>query len=108
MKLNSYFLYLERSNQLSHTSILYALTILIGSQFIFFNLHYIIGGILTIISLMTIAIQVIFQTFEKIYLDKKNIFQLNKIWNIHFWINKIMLLINFPFLIWVVVLMFIK
>lgn len=108
MKLNSYFLYNDRSTQLAHNSILYALTILVAAQFIFFNVHSVIGGIITIISVVTIMIQLIFQTFEKIYLDKKNISRLNEIWDIHFWINKIILIINIPFFIWVIVLLFIK
>ena len=106
MKINTYYLYLERSSTLSHYATLYAFTIILIAQFIYLNFHYIIGGILTIFSLLTIFFQILFNSIEKYHLDKRNIITLDRIWNFHFWINKIFICINIPFFIWAMILMF--
>lgn len=100
------FHYQERISTLTHNANVYALSIILASQFIFFNLHYIIGATLTIIGLLSLIIQIIISIVEFTYLNQRSIVKLNRSLAGHFWVNHAITGLYIPFLIWTVVLMY--
>ena len=93
---------------LTHNGNVYALTVILLSQFIFLNFHYIIGATLAAISVGSLIFQVIISSVEYYYLQKHHIdlHKLNLILSIHFWINHLIICLYIPFFIWTIVLMF--
>jgi|WetSurMetagenome_2_1015567.scaffolds.fasta_scaffold189402_1 hypothetical protein len=100
------FEYKNYSESLKHDATSYALTTIIAAQFIFFNLHYILGGILTILALIAITVQIILNIIEKVYIDRRTYKSLQTTLEYHFWINHIQTLLYIPFYIWAVVIMY--
>ena len=103
-----FFRYEERITTLTYSGIIYALTVILAAQFIFLNLHFIIGAILTVISIVVLIIHMIMNTIEIIYLEKRQFKPLHQLFRGHQAVAHIFICIVIPFLIWACVLMFIK
>jgi hypothetical protein len=100
--------YEDRISNLSHYGNIYALSIILVSQFIFLNFHYILGATLTLIAIISLLYQMISSSVEYYYLHHFNIKKCELILKIHFYVNHVFILLYIPFLIWAVVLMYIK
>lgn len=96
----------DHIEKITHYGNITAFTIIVASQFIYLNFHYIIGATLTIIGICSIIAQVILSMMEHYFLENKKLIYLKNTIDIHYWINRIVVAISIPFLIWVVVLMF--
>ena len=96
----------ERISNLTHYGNLYSLTTILISQVIYLNFHFIIGAILTVIAVAGLFFQVIISLLEYRYLNLKRFGTLSLLFDLHFIINHIIMLIFIPFIIWVIVLMF--
>jgi len=97
-----------RISDLTHYANIYALSIILISQFIFLNFHFILGATLTLIAIICLLFQMICSTLEYYYLHDSNIEKCELILDIHFYINNVFVLLYIPFLIWAIVLMFIR
>ena len=82
-----------------------ALAILVLSQVIYLNLHYLIGVVVTCIVCLFIVVHVIINARELHALDKSDYHEFSRLYRAHQWIVHALMLTLVPFLIWVVVLM---
>lgn len=105
-KQEHYFSYEDRRSTLTHSGFGYSFTVILIAQFIFLNFGYIIGAILTSISILSLLFQIIISAVEVYYLDHGLFKHLNTTMRVHYWINHGIILCILPFLLWVVVLMF--
>lgn len=106
-KTNYYaFRYNDRISSLAHYANVYAMSIIIASQFIYFNLHYIIGATLTIIAVCSLLFQVVISSVEKRFLLARRLDRLNMALEWQFWMNHVFILGYIPFLLWAVSLMY--
>jgi len=101
-----HFLYEDRGSTLTHSGFGYSFTVIIIAQFIFLNFGYIIGAILTSISILSLLFQIIISAVEVYYLDHSLFKHLNRTLRVHYWINHSIIFCMLPFLMWTVVLMF--
>ena len=98
----------ERITMLFHYQILYSISFFLVAQVIYINFHYIIGSIISIISVSNIIIQNILSLIEYYYLSKGNHYNIDILFNKHTIYNNIVLLLCTPFIIWTIVLVFQK
>lgn len=100
------FRYHERIEALYYNGTIHALTIVLIAQFIFFNLHYVIGGTLTVLALVSVGAQVAISAAEWSYVQRSAVRRLHYTLGVHFWLNRGFLLLYVPFMLWAVVLMY--
>ena len=99
-------IYDQRISTLNHNGNVYAISIILLSQFVFLNFHYILGATLTLIAIISLIVQVTISLIEKYYLEINQYTNVTYILNFHFIINHIINLLYIPFLVWVMVLMY--
>jgi hypothetical protein len=100
--------YEERISSLSHYGNIYALSIIIVSQFIYANFHYILGATLTLIAIISLLFQMICSSVEYYYINHNDIEKCELTLTVHFYANHVFILLYIPFLIWTIVIMFSK
>lgn len=83
-----------------------ALTILAAAILINLDLHFIPGAMLTLIAITMIFLSFILCSYEYFYMDAGNYRMLYKVRVIGFWLLRLILMVQIPFLLWVVVIMF--
>lgn len=98
--------YRNRISLLTHNGNLYALTVLVISQVIFLNLHYIIGASLSVVSLCSLCFQIGISIAEERALTRNRLTRLDSLLYAHFIANHLVMALFVPFLIWTIVLMF--
>lgn len=98
--------YVDRIALLTHNGKVYALSIILISQVIYLNLHYIIGAILSIIALVSLLSQIIIGPIEHYELARARIDRLERFLLVHFLINHLVIAAIIPLLIWTIVIMF--
>lgn len=97
--------YDTRISTLTHNGNVYALTILLIAQVIYFNLHYIIGASISSIALLSLATQIIISSVEQATLSVRKYARLDTILFAHFIVNHIFMASFIPFLVWTIVVM---
>jgi hypothetical protein len=100
------FNYHERMECLWYNGSTQALTIILAAQLIYFNLHYVIGASLTVLSSLLWLIQVVMGFVERRLLHRRELHTLNTTLDVHYCINRAYVLLYAPFLVWTVVLMY--
>src|ERR1017187_8758890 len=98
-------IYEDRISTLTYQGIAFALSIILAAQIIFISFNYIIGAVLTTISIISIIFNIIMNIVEGIYLDRKQFKELHQIFNVHKWISLCFLMVFIPLLIWTVIVM---
>lgn len=98
--------YYDRYNALTHQGIVYSISFILVAQFMAFNFDYLLGSIITIISVCAITTYVIFNIVEGCFLYKGKLKELKCTIRIHNIIILCVILVYMPFLIWATVLMF--
>ena len=99
-------LYQDRIDCLSFNAATLAASMILASQFIFFNLHYLIGGTLTVTALTSWLAQFCMNVVEWHRLKRCDIDGLCSALDAHFWLNRAFQFIYSGFLLWAVVLMY--
>lgn len=94
----------ERISNLTHYGNLYCLTVILISQVIYLNFHFIVGATLSVIAISGLLFQVVISLLEYRYI--KRLETITLLFHIHFVVNHIIMLVFIPFVIWVIVLMF--
>lgn len=100
------FQYHDRIEALYFNASTQALTVMLLAQFIFFNLHYVIGSSLTMLALVSLLAQIFISAAEWRYLQRGAARRLNHTLGVHFWLNRGFTALYMPFIVWTIVLMF--
>jgi hypothetical protein len=102
------FLYDDRITTLSHMSNVYSISVLLAAQFIYLNLHFIIGATLTVLALLSTIINVIMCLLAYALLEGRatDFVRLNRVLKAHFWIVHLYLLVYVPLFLWTAVIMY--
>lgn len=99
------FRYNERIECLCANANQLAAAMVVAAQFIYFNLHFVVGASLTVTALLSWTAQLLVSTIEWRALHARAYRRLNRALDAHFWLNRLFTLLYMPFLIWAVVLM---
>ena len=100
------FHYHERIEALYFNGSTQAFTVMLLAQFIFFNLHYVVGSSLTMLALLSLISQIFISAAEWRYLQRGAQRRLNYTLGAHFWLNRGFTALYMPFIVWTIVLMF--
>jgi|ERR1041385_1918122 hypothetical protein len=95
----------ERLISLFHYQILYSISFFLVAQVIYLNFHYVIGSIISMISIFNITSQSIWSLIEYFSLRKGKLSRVDTLLHFHSIFNHIILLLYIPFMIWAFVLM---
>ena len=99
-------LYQDRIDRLSFHAATLAASMILASQFIFFNLHYVVGGTLTVTALLSWLAQFCVNVVEWRRLKRGDFVGLSSVLDAHFYLNRAFQFIYGAFLLWAVVLMY--
>lgn len=100
------FAYYDRLSSLCYTASSYAISMLLLSQVVYINEHSILGATLTLVALVALAFQIVMTGVEKWYLDGQKLNRLERLFNIHFWVNQVFLVCYIGLMLWVAVVMY--
>jgi len=100
------FDYHARVSSLGHEPSVYAFSVIITGQFIFLNLHYVIGATLLLVAITSLLVQFAFAVAERAHLDQRRLRELERTLVTHYWVNQIFTLAYLPFFVWVAVIMY--
>lgn len=98
--------YQKRVLWLSFTANTQAVSIMLMSQFVFFNLHYAIGSTLTVCALLSWTSQLVINVIEWHRIKSGDMPGAQRALDAHFWLNRAFQLLYMPFIVWTVVLMY--
>src|ERR1700748_1863460 len=100
------FHYHDRIEALYFNGSAQAFTVMLVAQFIFFNLHYVIGSTLTLVALLSLVGQIAISAAEWRRLQRNRRRELNYTLGVHFWLNRGFTVLYMPFIVWTIVLMY--
>lgn len=90
----------------SYYFIICGISLASAAMLINLDFHYVIGGIVMLIALITVAASVGFAFAEYAVLDRGDLKGLYELRVINFWVMRLIVFAVVPFFLWVVVLMF--
>lgn len=90
---------------LTHNGNVYAMTMLVLSQVIYLNLHYIVGACIASLAIFSLMTQIFLSSLSQHALLAQKTERVKRLLYWHFVFNNLVMFIMLPFLIWTVVLM---